>query len=398
MKRILAGLFFVWIVCGMSNALAGEWDQILERAQGQTVYFNAWGGSQPINNYIQWASDTVQERFGITVIHVKTTDIAGVVSRILVEKSASKNKGGSVDLMWINGENFKTMKENNLLYGPFSGILPNYTLVDTENKKTVLYDFTVPVDHMESPWGMAQLVFMYDTAQISKHPETMKELLAFAEKNPGRFTYPGIPGFHGTTFIKQAMLELVQNPEILYQPVDMKDFEKQTQPLWNFLDRLHPLMWRKGKVFPESASKMLGLLNDNEIFISLSFNPNEAANAIENKELPESVRTYIHNGGTIGNSHFVAIPFNSSAKEGAMVFADFLLSPLAQAKKSDPKVWGDPTVLDINKLSPSQKALFSAIETPPATLDSESLGKVLPEPHVSWVDALEKAWLKRYHQ
>jgi putative thiamine transport system substrate-binding protein len=143
---------------------------------------------------------------------------------------------------------------------------------------------------------------------------------------------------------------------------------------------------------------MFSLLNDGEIHISLSFNPNAAANAIENGELPDTVRTYVHSSGTIGNAHFVAIPFNSSAREGAMVFADFLLTPLAQARKADPKIWGDPTVLDIQRLSPEDRALFDALPRPAATLGPEDLGRVLPEPHVSWVQALEKAWLKKYNQ
>jgi len=396
MKHFFLILLGLIGLTGFSRAYGQNWDEIVKKAEGQTVYFNAWGGSQPINEYIAWASQVVQKKYKIHVIHVKVTDIGDVVSRILVEKAAEKEKNGSVDLMWINGENFKAMKENKLLYGPFSQKLPNYHLVDTENKKTILYDFTVPVDNMESPWGKAQLVFLYDTKQLANHPKSMEDLLEFAGQNPGRFTYPAIPGFHGTTFIKQALYELIRDPGVLNHPVVLSDFEKNTRPLWNFLDVLHPLLWRKGKVFPASASQMLGLLNDNEIFISLSFNPNSASNAIENGELPDTVRTYIHTMGTIGNTHFVAIPFNSSAKQGAMVFANFLLSPGAQARKADPKIWGDPTVLDIQKLSSKDKVLFDAVPKGVATLTPGELGRVLTEPHVSWVQALEKEWLKRY--
>ena len=396
MKRfflILLGLIFL---TGFSQAFAQDWGKIGKAAKGQTVYFNAWGGSQPINEYIQWACEVVKERYNVRVIHVKATDIGDVVSRILVEKAAKKLKNGSVDLMWINGENFKALKENKLLYGPFSQKLPHYHLVDIENKKTLLYDFTIRVDNLESPWGMAQLVFLYDTKRVPKHPKSMLDLLVFARENPGRFTYPAIPGFHGTTFIKQVLYELIHDPEVLNQAVIKPDFEKNTQPLWDYLDALHPFLWRKGKVFPKSASQMLSLLNDNEIFISLSFNPNSASNAIENGELPDTIRTYIHTKGTIGNAHFVGIPFNSSAKQGAMVFANFLLSPEAQARKSDPTIWGDPTILDIQKLIDKNKALFDAVPKGIATLTPNELGQVLPEPHVSWVQAMEKEWLKKY--
>ena len=79
-----------------------------------------------------------------------------------------------------------------------------------------------------------------------------------------------------------------------------------------------------------------------------------------------------------------------------MVFADFLLSPEAQARKSDPTVWGDPTVLSMAKLSPEQRRLFADIPRGIATLTADQLGTVILEPHASWVSAIEKEWQKRY--
>jgi len=252
------------------------------------------------------------------------------------------------------------------------------------------------VENLEVPWGMAQLVFIYDSAKIAVPPKNMEELLNFAQKNPGRVTYPAPPSFHGTTFVKQALLELTPDPDVLSHPVSEADFAAVTAPLWHFLDRLHPYMWRGGRSFPASASEMKQLLADGEISISLSFNPNDASNAIANGELPESVRTYVHDGGTIGNTHFLAVVFNSSNKEGAMVFANFLLSPEAQARKANPAIWGDPTVLAMDKLTTEQRQLFESIPQGIATLSPAQLGKVRLEPHASWVDALEKAWLARY--
>ena len=55
-------------------------------------------------------------------------------------------------------------------------------------------------------------------------------------------------------------------------------------------------------------------------------------------------------GGTLGNTHFVAIPYNANAKEGALLTANFLISPEAQLRKQDPTYWGDPTVLSMAKL------------------------------------------------
>lgn len=397
LKQLLPALIVVWC-CLLKQipAHAQTWQQIVASAEGQTVYFNGWGGSEVINRYISWAGDQVKQRYGVTVKHVKVADIGDVVSRILAEKSGGRTSGGSVDLMWINGENFHSMKNNGLLLSPYTQLFPNYRLVDTENKVSTLFDFTVPVNNQESPWGMAQLVFLYDSEVVAAPPGSMVELLDFSKKYKGRFTYPAPPDFYGTTFLKQALLELTEDTDALYSPVEKSNFEHTTAALWRFLDALHPHLWRGGKAHPKSAPEMKRLLADREIFISLSFNPAEASNAIATGELPETIRTYVHRGGTIGNTHFLAIPFNSSAKEGAMVVADFLLSPVAQARKSDPSVWGDPTVLAMTKLSAEQRRLFDQIPQGVATLSAEELGAVLLEPHASWVTAIEKEWQQRY--
>lgn len=397
LKKLLpASIVVLCCLVSQVSAQTRSWQQIVTAAEGQTVYFNGWGGSEVINRYISWAGDLVKQRYGVSVKHVKVADIGDVVSRILAEKSGGRTSGGSVDLMWINGENFQAMKNNGLLLPPYTQLFPNYRLVDTENKVSTLFDFTVPVDNQESPWGMAQLVFLYDAEVVSAPPTSMAELLKFCREHKGRFTYPAPPDFYGTTFLKQALLELAEDSDTLYGPVGESNFQQTTAPLWNFLDSLHPLLWRSGKALPKSAPEMKRLLADREIFISLSFNPAEASNAIATGELPETIRTYVHREGTIGNTHFLAIPFNSSAKEGAMVLANFLLSPEAQARKSDPSVWGDPTVLSLAKLSTEQRLLFDEIPRGVATLGAEELGTVLLEPHASWVDAIEKEWLRRY--
>lgn len=393
---VCAIVFFINAQSLLAGTASSDWQTILDKAKGQTVYFNGWGGSDVINDYVRWAGSQVEKTYGVTVKHVKVTDIGDVVGRILAEKSVGRTSGGTVDLVWINGENFRAMKEQGLLAAPYTHKLPNYALVDTENKPTTLYDFTVPVDNMEAPWGMAQLVFMYDSARVASPPGDLMGLLEFARANPGRVTYPAPPAFHGTTFLKQALLELTIDSEQLSKPVSEVDFATVTAPLWRYLDELHPHMWRKGRSFTSGASEMKRLLGDGEILISLTFNPNEASNAITNGELPESVRTYVHKGGTIGNTHFLAVVFNSSAKEGAMVFTNFLMSPEAQARKADPDVWGDPTVLALDKMNPSDRKLFQNVKQGVATLSPDELGSVRLEPHASWVEAIEKAWQARY--
>ncbi|NNG05653.1 MAG: ABC transporter substrate-binding protein [Inquilinus sp.] len=390
-----AALATAALVAVPAGAAEEDWQQVLDRARGQTVYFNAWGGSQQINDYIAWVADRVERLYGVELRHTKVSDTADVVSRILAEKTAGRAQGGSVDLVWINGENFAAMRRNALLGAPFAEDLPNFAFVDTAGKPTTLVDFTVPTSGLESPWGMAQLVFIHDTARLAKPPRDLAALLDHLAANPGRFTYPLPPDFLGTTFLKQALVGLVAEPDRLQHPSD-EDFAEVTAPLWAYLDRLHPLLWRGGEAFAPSGASLIQLLDDGEVDIAFTFNPGAASAAIENGELPDTARTFVLKGGTLGNTHFVAIPFNSGARDAAMVVANFLLSPEAQLRKEDPRIWGDPTVLAMDRLPADDRIAFAALPRGIATLPPEALGTPILEPHASWTDALEAEWQRRY--
>jgi putative thiamine transport system substrate-binding protein len=178
--------------------------------------------------------------------------------------------------------------------------------------------------------------------------------------------------------------------------VEDADYDAVTEPLWTFLEALTPVLWREGRAYPQSGPAQLRLIADDEIDLAISFSPGEASAAIANFELPDTVRTFVPEGGTIGNASFVAIPFNANAKEGAMVVADFLLSPEAQARALDPEVLGYGTVLHIEKLSTEDRAAFEGIELGVATLTPDALGPALPEPHPSWTERLTGDWIARY--
>ncbi len=388
----VGGLLFAPV----SQAAASSWEEIVAAAEGQTVYWNAWGGDERINAYIAWAGEQVEARYGVEVVHVKLSDTADAVGRVLAEKAAGEDEGGSVDLIWINGENFAAMKREGLLRDPWTQDLPNYALVDLDDKPTTRVDFTVPVDNLEAPWGMAQMVFIHDSALVPEPPRSIEALLAWSQENPGRFTYPQPPDFLGSTFLKQALIELLDDPSILQEPVNEQSAAMATEPLWGFLDALHPTLWRSGQAFPANGPALKQLLGDGEIEIAFSFYPADATSWIQRGEVADSVRTFIMEEGTIGNTHFVAIPYNASAPEGAMVLADFLMSPEAQARKQDPEYWGDFTVLDVAELPDEDRARFEAIDLGIATLPPEELSPTLLEPHPSWMEWVESEWQRRY--
>ena len=379
---------------GASQAGTDAWRAVEAAARGQTVYFNAWAGSARVNAYLQWAAAELLRQHGVKLQHVKISDAIDVVKRVRNEKSAGrKDTAGSIDLVWLNGQNFAAMKREGLLFGPFAENLPHFRLVDTVGKPTTRSDFSVPTEGMESPWGMAQLTFFADANTLPEPPQSMRELLALATQQPGRISYPRLPEFHGTTFVKQALIELGPDASLLGQAMTAGNFERQTAPLWSFLDALHPLLWRAGKQFPQNAAAIRQMMADRELLLALTFNPNEAANEIAAQRLSPTVTSWQFKNGTIGNTHFVAIPYNARSKAGAQVVANFLLSPAAQARKADIAHWGDPTVLDMNQLSAAERAQFQAASQPGQVAVA---APALPEPHASWVAPLEKEWIRRY--
>ncbi|CAM3770388.1 hypothetical protein VA7868_03442 [Vibrio aerogenes CECT 7868] len=388
MKKLLSGL----LVLIISSAVVAHdhWhDDVMTKADGQTVHFYAWGGNAAINEYIQWAAQQAEKQYGVKIKHVKITDTSSVVSQIEAEVKAGVKRQGRVDLIWVNGENFSRMKREDLLFGPWVGYLPNWRYVD--QTKPVQVDFTVPTSGLESPWGAAQMNLIADRTVTPNPPLSAQELLVFARQNPGQVTYPAPPDFHGSTLIKQLLLE-ISGQKWFQKPVDPQFFARLTQPLWDYLDQLHPYLWRQGKTFPANAADMHRMLANGTLKLSVSFNPNEVSNLIARETLPKTAFSYGFSRGMIGNVHFVAIPVNARSKEGAQVFANFLLSPQAQARKADTKIWGDGTVLDPERLPAADRQLFGEL---PAQNMMNSV-PTLAEPHSSWMPALEEEWLKRY--
>lgn len=380
----------------LATPALADWPQTLEAARGQTVYWNAWGGDERTNAFIAWVSSQTEAAYGVKIEQVKLTDTAEAVTRVVAEKAAGQDQGGSVDMIWINGPNFLAMKEQGLLHGPFVADLPNAQYLDLGPASPASVDFTTPVEGMESPWRLAKFVFTYDSARVDAVPDSMAGFVDWAAAHPGRMTHPDPSNFMGATFLKQALIELAPDPAVLQAPVTDAGFAAATAPLWAWYDALRPNLWRQGATFPENQSVQQQLLNDGEVDISMSFDPASTAAAISQGLLPETARVFVPKGGSIGNISFVAIPYNAAHAAGAEVVANFLLDPATQAHMQNIEVLGSFSVLDPAKLDAGAQAAFAALPTAPALPAVADLGPTLLEPHASWMTRLTEEWAQRY--
>jgi len=397
----LSSLSLFWILLGTPgsifppDAAAADpsWNTVLRNARGQTVDWHMWGGFPSTNAYVNgFAAQRVKELFGIQLRQVPVTDIAEVIGKLLVEKQAGKTTGGKADLLWINGENFRTAKRHGLLFGPFAHRLPNDKYVDWK-KPSVQNDFGEKVEGMESPWGSAQVVMIYDARRTPEPPETLAALLAWARSHPGRFTYPAPPDFTGSVFVRHVFYHAAGDAALWQGAWTEEQFRKAASETFRLLKELRPYLWREGKTYPENPERLSQLFADAEIDFAISYHPAEASKKISDGLYPDSVRTFVFKEGTISNTHFLAIPFNAQDKEGAMVTADFLLSPEAQLKKADPRVWGDFPAIDLQKLDAAWRKNFQELPRGEATLPNALLqSRQLPEPPSEILIRLETGW------
>lgn len=391
---ILMLLAISWIPTGS----ASDWQEVVKKGENGTVYFHAWGGDPQINKYIEWLADQVKQKHNIDLHHIKLTDTSEAVSRVLAEKSAGNHHNGKVDLIWINGANFAAMAQHGLLTPNWAEQLPNFALTNPIKNLAVTLDFGVPTHGMESPWGQAALTFYYDSQATQSPPYTLQDLLSWSAKNSGRFTYPKPPDFIGVSFLKYALISLTPKDKqhLLYQAATKKTAAIILPKLWHYLDALHPNLWRKGRFFVSNSTALRRLMGDTELSLALTFSAAEVPAAVERYDLPTSIRSYAMHDGSLSNIHFVAIPYNATQSNSAKIVANFMLSVPAQAKKQQPSVWGDQTVLDLSTLSTEQAALFNQTTAHPSSLTLSSKSPSLAEPHPSWVALINQQWLMRY--
>jgi putative thiamine transport system substrate-binding protein len=384
-RTLLAGLCAALV----TPAAAGlNMARLRASARGKTVRFNAWAGDEAINRYIAWAGRELAQRFGVRLQHVKVADIAETVARLRAEKAAGRSSGGGADLLWINGENFAALRRENLLHGPWADDIPNARLID-ETDPTTRRDFTIPTAGYELAWGTSRFTLFHDQKRVPSPPRDPAALAQWVKANPGRFTYPQPPNFLGASFLKQVLLVMTRDRRVFSSGPSAAVFLETTRPLFAWLRDIRPALWRSGKIHPVSGPAQRQLLGLGEVDWAMSFNPGEAQSAIRRGELPPGIGATHFSGGVLANSHFLAIPANSSAKDAAIVAADFLVSPLAQARKADPAFWGDPSVLRLDRLTAAERKAFANATPLPR-------GPILEEPAPAWTTMLERAWAEAF--
>ena len=367
-----------------------SYDQALEKARGTMVNFYMWGGSVTINKWVDgYVAKTLKEKYNIA-LNMIPMDAAVFVNKLLTEKQAGK-KNGTIDVMWINGENFKNAREAGLLYGPVADKLPNF--IKYIDPATVASDFGFPVENYEVPYGKAQFVFIHDTVKRQPPPESFAALKQWIITHPGKFTYPQPPDFTGSAFLRQVFYATTGGHDQYMKKFDEDLYLKKSPALWEYLKEIKPYLWQKGEVYPKDIAALGLLFERGEVDMNMSYHQAYASSKILEGKYPATVRTFVMKEGAIYNNHFTAIAYNAPNIAGAMVVTNFLLSPEAQLSKNSPENWGDFTVLDMTKLEASDRQAFDDLDLGKATLPLDILNRHgVSEISAAYLTQLENDW------
>lgn len=404
-KRILAAFLCLVMVLTMTACGAGQeaendadttateemtFEEMAEAAKGTTVTFYGWGGNDDLNAWLDdYFAPRMKEKYDITMERVPM-NIEDILSQLQGEITAGK-KDGDIDMIWINGENFKTCKENNMLYGPFAETLPNYqTYIDGEDEEN-LADFCYPIEGYEAPYGKAQLVMITDTAVTDEFPANTEELMEFCKKYEGKVTYPALPDFTGSAFVRNIIYDICGYEQFMDMEADKETVKAAIEPALEYLRELNQYLWNGGTTFPADSVTVSNMFADGELVMDITYEAYAPATNIENGTYTATTQSFQFENGTIGNTNYIAIAANSANVAGAQVAINEMLDPEVQANRFS-TIRTIP-VVEYEKLDDAQKAAFDAVEIGEGVIpQDELLAKRLPEMPSQLVPIIEEIW------
>ena len=379
---------------GGPQAQDRPWSEVLAEADGQTVDLWMFGGDDAGNAYVDDTLAPAAAELGVTLRRVPIADTGEAIRRMLAENAAGRTDG-SVDLVWVNGDNFATGRQAGAWLCGWADDLPNRQYV-ADDDPLVAEDFGVPVDGCESPWHKAQFTFVYDAARVDDPPTSLAGLLRWAEANPGRFTYPAPPDFTGSVFLREALYSVAGGPDEVPDRFDQAAYDELTPALFERLGEVAPSLWREGQTYPRDEQQLLDLFADGEVDYAMTYGPATLEGLVADGTLPDTTTVLTLDEGTVGNASFLGLPASAGDQAGAMVVADLALSPEQQAAKADPAVWGQFTVLDLDLLDAQQRALFDDLPTSQVLPPYEQLSEnAQPELGSGWVGPLDEGWRRQ---
>ena len=370
-----------------------DWQAVLAEAEGQSVNWYMYGGDDVLNTFVNGEVADRLAELGVTLNQVRISDTADAVNKVLGEQQAGRTSGGSVDAIWVNGENFATGVQADLWRCGWAEDLPNAKYVDLEAPE-IANDFGVPVDGCEAAWQQANSALVYDSADLAAEDvASVSALFDWASANPGRFTYPAPPDFTGSMAVRTILYDTIGGPGSFVNAADedADEYAAATNRLWERLGEVAPSLWREGETYPQSQDAVEKLYADGEISAFFTYGPGVVGQKVADGVYPVTTREAVPSVGNISNVSFVTIPDNAAHQAAALVLANVLQEPEVQLALY--RAAGVYPAIDVARTSPEVQDDFAAVEVSPSVLTLDELtGNAQPELASTYLARIEKDW------
>lgn len=386
------------------------WESVLEtaRAEGEVQFFY-WGGDDNLNIWMDSVVTMALAELGVTLRANRITGTKDAVDLVLAETAAGKGIGeGSVDAIWLNGENFFTLKQQGQLFGSFAQALPNsvhFEWDQADPRSTLnLRDFGTTTEGMEVPWSSEQYVCVANRSLMAadQTPSDFAGLRTYLEGNPGKFAYIKPPHYLGNTFVQQVLYAF--NPDgtgaAPFQGsianLGVAEMTRLIEPGFAYLRALEPLLWggpQGNARYPEDGAAADGLFRNSEIHLTCGFGLYAVATKRASGNYPDTAEEVIFPAGKmIKNKSYLTIPANAPNPAAALVLANYMSSVEAQVTRLE--LVGYPAGVDPWRLSPEDAARLEAAAPPHFGVTAAELdANIAPDTNASMVDVIEAVWL-----
>lgn len=353
-----------------------DWDLIVESGSNTTVNLYATEADEELR---AWFSSKfykhLMETYNITM-NIKVLSFDDIVYT-LEQDILNEVKDGGIDLLVLKDDEFRKLKEKNLLYPGIADKIPNMAENINVLDMDVSTEHGYPLDQYAVAFGREQMVLVFDEDVLENYPMNTEELMSFLEENPGRFTYPNpITDEVGGEFVRTVIYEIIGAEKIemlITEDMTQEEIKTLIMPALDYLKALDDYLFKDDGKYFKHIEDVDQAFFAGDLYFTISSDFAYVTDAINNEYYPEGAKNFIFEEGTIMDTLYFAVPVNASNKTGSIISIHEMLSVDLQLDKYVPSNWGNLPILETNLMSEIDAEKFSKASVKRNTVRVEEL-------------------------
>jgi putative spermidine/putrescine transport system substrate-binding protein len=386
-----------------------NWADVVSDASDSKMYFWTYDTAD-YNSWIDnWLTPRLLSLYNVQLIRVPINDTADAVDRVIAEYAAGySTNNGSVDMIWINGENFATLKNLGYAYGPWATKVPNAVNFNF-SAASIAYDFGLATKGYEMPYNEAQVVFVYNQGHLaSSDVDSIDKLLTWIEAHPGKFTYAApcynsdcsLYDYTGSAFIRHVFYYIASPYTQFLGDFNEALYLQYAPAFYTRLRSIEKYLYNdtsfNGGHYPDSNDVVDSLFGAAKVLVTLSYDSNIVQNQIDLGIWNSSANSVVLTSGTLANTNYVLIPANAKHKLAAVVAGNFIASTQAMFSRQQPDVLGAQQPYDTtgtNFVDGGWNDAFAYIDRPSTTPSVSTLNQyAMTELTSDYITRIQQDW------